>query len=388
MNTQKTRRNSSLGLAWLLLLGILVLALHSGAPGAAAAPFTGGVLSQVDNPLTTVVNWFVIASGGGPATSGSIATNSTLGQAVIGVSTSGTVAINSAGYWQPSQGAAPGACSLSAAKSGNDVVLSWTAASGATEYRVYRDTTPYFTPGAPYASTASLSYTDVGVIGDPALNHYYLVGATNVAGETLCDSRMGEFDFALSPGADLLNDIALPLDASASGLANAEMLATWIELDGGAPFGSVRQLLKWDAFLGNFLAWSHEFGFGDNFPLFYGDYIFLVVTPDAPTLASFVGRVPTPGEVAFPLAPGAAGQCALNFLSLPFDQAQITTADQLSDAIGTPDVTVVQALDWDSAIQNFLAWSNEFGFGDNFPTTIGHPYIVCLSDQDVPEQWP
>ena len=46
------------------------------------------------------------------------------------------------------------------------------------------------------------------------------------------------------------------------------------------------------------------------------------------------------------------------------------------------------ALDWQAALQNFLAWSNEFGFGEDFTTTIGYPYIVCLSNHGVPPSWP
>lgn len=94
-----------------------------------------------------------------------------------------------------------------------------------------------------------LTYTDAGVIGDPATNHYYLVGAFHSADETLCDNRVGEFDFAITvgpPGDAALNDIALPLDASAA-VTDAESLANWIEVEGGVPFGAVRQLLQWDA---------------------------------------------------------------------------------------------------------------------------------------------
>jgi hypothetical protein len=48
----------------------------------------------------------------------------------------------------------------------------------------------------------------------------------------------------------------------------------------------------------------------------------------------------------------------------------------------------LQALYWESAFQNFFVWSNEFGFGDDFPTTVGYPYIVCLSNSGVPPSWP
>jgi hypothetical protein len=278
---------------------------------------------------------------------------------------------------------------LSASKSGNNVVLTWTASAGATNYNVYRGVAPYFVPGAVYASTALLTYTDVGAIGIP--NHYYRVEATNASGATFCTNRVGEFTFDLvagPPGNPALNDIGIPLQVTGSGITDAESLATYIETQGGVPFATITQLLKWDAFLGNFLAWSHEFGFGDNFAVNMGDFVFLTIDQNSPATTTFVGRVPVPGEVSFALAPGVPlGDCALNFITLPFDQAALFDADTLSDDIGTPDQTVVQALDWDAPLGNFLAWSNIFGFGDNFPTTIGYPYIVCL-DNTAPPSWP
>jgi hypothetical protein len=292
----------------------------------------------------------------------------------------------------PTPGLPPGPCTLSAAKNGNNVVLSWTAASGATDYNVYWGTSPYFTPGAPYATTGGTTFTDSNVIGDPTLNHTYLVGAANAFGETLCANRVGEFDYNLvasAPGDVALNDVAIPLDVTSSGILDAESLADWIETAGPAPvpFGTVAQLLKWNAPTQNFLAWSHEFGFGDNFTLGVGDYVFLVLDDHAPAWTSFVGRVPNPGAVLFSLAAGLPSACALNFFSLPFDQAAFSTADLLADDIGIPDMTVDQALDWDASVQSFLAWANEFGFGDNFLTTIGYPYIVCVDDT-APPTWP
>jgi hypothetical protein len=190
------------------------------------------------------------------------------------------------------------------------------------------------------------------------------------------------FSFALQPGG--LSDIALSLDASAV-ITDAETLAVFIETTQGAvPPGSVEQLLKWDAVNQTFLAWSHEFGFGDNFAANLGDYVFLSLNGNAPTWVSLVGWTPQPGVVSFNLTPGMPSpNCALNFISLPLDQAALTNANALSDDIGG----VLQALDWNAAAQNFLAWSNEFGFGDNFPTTVGYPYIVCLDDT-APAVWP
>jgi hypothetical protein len=187
-----------------------------------------------------------------------------------------------------------------------------------------------------------------------------------------------------------LNDIALPLDVSAT-ITGAESLALHIEAQAGTGFGSVQQLVRWDAPSQSFLAWSHEFGFGDNFALALGDPVFLI-TNGGPTSITFTGRAPDPGEVSFTLTPGQPlSDCALNFISLPFDQAAITGADLLADAIGTPSppgpATVLQALDWNAPAQNFYAWSNVFTFGDNFATVPGYPYIVCVNET-VPAVWP
>ncbi len=281
-------------------------------------------------------------------------------------------------------------CRLSATKSGNDVVLSWTVDPNATAYRVYRGTTPYFAPGTPYAITTGLIYTDTGVTGDPAVNYSYRVAAAYPVGETFCDNRVGEFDVTLVAGSirgTALNDLAIALDVAAV-ITDAESLADWIEGEGGVPFATVRQLLKWDAASQTFLAWDHRFGFGDNFTITTGEFILATLNRDAPPVTTFVGRVPEPGEVSFRLSPGTARGCALNFISLPFDQAALTTADQLSDDIGIANVTVVQALDWEADRRNFRVWANVFGFGDNFPTTTGYPYIVCLSNTGVPSVWP
>jgi hypothetical protein len=190
------------------------------------------------------------------------------------------------------------------------------------------------------------------------------------------------YTFTLFPGA--INDIAIPLDVVASGIIDAESLADYIEMQGGAPVGSVRQLLKWNPDFGGFVAWSHSFGFGDNFPVVLGDFIILALRDDAPSSVTLVGRTPFPGELEYDLVRrDPPTNCALNFLSLPLDQPQLHNADQLSDDIEG----VVQALDWMASSQNLAAWSNRFNFGDNFPTIPGHPYIVCLEDSGS-SHWP
>jgi len=103
---------------------------------------------------------------------------------------------------------------VSASRSGNDVVLSWPHRSQNASYQIWRDTAPYFTPsesgvriadGMPPAPDCTyadgmITCTDSEIIGDPALNRFYLVRAFDAAGASADSNRVGEFDFAMEPG--------------------------------------------------------------------------------------------------------------------------------------------------------------------------------------------
>src|SRR5215469_6195130 len=67
------------------------------------------------------------------------------------------------------------------------VVLSWSASSGATSYNVKRSTTN----GGPYntiASPTTASYTDTGLTN--GTTYYYVVSAVNSAGESANSSQV------------------------------------------------------------------------------------------------------------------------------------------------------------------------------------------------------
>ncbi len=91
------------------------------------------------------------------------------------------------------------------ARAGNALTIDWTAGDAACSYEVHRAAEPYFSPGAisliatlPPGSSSTLDATP-GVVGDPALNHFYLVRA--VCGASIVDAGyLGEFDFNLVPG--------------------------------------------------------------------------------------------------------------------------------------------------------------------------------------------
>lgn len=88
------------------------------------------------------------------------------------------------------------------------VTLVWHHTPPNAAYRVHRAAEPYFTPGdatlqavltPPFADP--LTYHDgASGAGDPALNHFYVVLGLNLAGESAMGNRVGEFDFALTPG--------------------------------------------------------------------------------------------------------------------------------------------------------------------------------------------
>jgi hypothetical protein len=80
------------------------------------------------------------------------------------------------------------------------VLLQWSAVTGASKYRVYRSTDPYFVPD-PWggtnllAETTLASYTDPNGAGDPGTNYYYVVRAYRACWESADSARVGEFDF-------------------------------------------------------------------------------------------------------------------------------------------------------------------------------------------------
>ena len=96
---------------------------------------------------------------------------------------------------------------LSDSKSGNDVVISWTDAANAAEYKIYRSTDPYFTPDDAtnlLATVTTASYTDQNAAGDASINYYYKVRGVDACAPTDPNyvERVGEFDFTLIPGAN------------------------------------------------------------------------------------------------------------------------------------------------------------------------------------------
>lgn len=91
------------------------------------------------------------------------------------------------------------------ARSGDALVLTWTASDADCNYQVHRSIAPYFLPTAgtlietlPPGSSTTVDQTP-GVVGDPAVNYTYLVAAACGA-SVVNTGYLGEFDFGLTPG--------------------------------------------------------------------------------------------------------------------------------------------------------------------------------------------
>ncbi len=99
----------------------------------------------------------------------------------------------------------PAAPTASIAQVPAGVAVSWQHVLPNVAYALHRGTAPWFAPGPDTLLTAvawpfpaALAYEDAASgIGDPALNHFYVVLGLNEAGDSAASRRVGEFDFAL-----------------------------------------------------------------------------------------------------------------------------------------------------------------------------------------------
>jgi hypothetical protein len=151
--------------------------------------FAAMALAQPQQSENFRITKSVLDAGGGASSSANFHLISAFGQPTpIGVSSSQNFTL-SAGFLTPQFAASP----LSpiqdlviqrAAALGADVLLNWTAVTGAALYTIYRDTDPLFTPGPgnQIGTSATNSFTDVGAVGLPAVKYFYNVTSSAGAG--------------------------------------------------------------------------------------------------------------------------------------------------------------------------------------------------------------
>ena len=261
--------------------------------------------------------------------------------------------------------------------------LSWTVVNGVESYNIYRDTYAYFTPGVPYQTVNTLTYDDVGALGDVATNYYYVIrSACDNGFESDSANHIGAFDYPLVTGISpqRFNTIGMPLDsASLISPFKASGLAAYV-----GP--GVTQVMKWNSSIQNFDTYLPALPFDPDFDLIVGGAYTLVVDDTPSNLLSIVGEVPLEGTINFNLLPGTISNCSFNSFSIPLNRTDITRASELAADIGG----VVQVLSWNPDIQNyspFLPGLDIPGSFLDFAIRPGYPYLVCLSNT-APTNWP
>ena len=178
---------------------------------------------------------------------------------------------------------------------------------------------------------------------------------------------MGEFDYELVRYA--YNAVALPL------VDNSLTRADYLGLAAGASSVS-----RWRADLQS-LQTRNVGVTGVNFTLSTGSGYFLYTPGSGPTRLTIVGGVPDPGSITFTIQRGDV--CQLNLISLPLDQVNLTTADQLAYSI--TDVPTVSR--WNSIVNGFATRTVGIA-GPNFQTRIGYPYWPCAKTSLSGPTWP
>ncbi len=143
----------------------------------------------------------------------------------------------------------------------------------------------------------------------------------------------------------------------------------------------MKQVLRLNVTSQSYETWLPEFQDGENFALTVGGVYWVLLDDSDPTLTVFsiVGDVPLQESITFDLV-GDSANCKYNELSIPLDKDSVTDADGLADdinAIAGAEI-VEQVLHFSATSQTFETWLPKFQDGENFPVSIGYPYVVCL----------
>jgi hypothetical protein len=276
----------------------------------------------------------------------------------------------------------PDAVTITASKSGNNMVIGWLHADIYVDhYEVWRSSNPYFTPGEvgsvkladviPSAGTGT--YTDIGAIGDVNNNYYYVVKAVNSFGlVSPVSNRVGEYDYQLFTLTSLnKNDIALALDIP--GVTDAVSLASY--------FGNfVRRVARYKPDTQSFQTYIVGLP-ATNFPITTGEFAYLYTDNTAPSVVTLVGRVPVQGSITFQLFSGNPAK--KNFISLPLELNNLTTASQVALDIGSG---VSRIFRWRGSTQSTQTYIPGLPATD-FPIVIGEPFGLQLLP-GAPSTWP
>ena len=221
-----------------------------------------------------------------------------------------------------------------------DIFLSWTQVENAQTYRVYRATSPYFSPEAEFllGETSQSEYLDQGVINNQSSYYYLVTGVNQFDKESLASNLGIAHLYSLqSYSRQNMHYISLPYLYKEAGVTKASDL-------GFDVFGSSPPLLS---AIGRFnaetdtyqaLVWFDDYWVGNDWVLETGQSIY--IQPPENINFTLVGSHDIEAKLSF--TPRLTSQNR-DYFSVPFNTTAVSAQDLLNNIYqdNIPEVTVL-----------------------------------------------
>jgi len=186
---------------------------------------------------------------------------------------------------------------ISAAVGDGQIILSWSVATAATQYRVFRSTSPIVsTTGTPIGTSNGSTFTSVGLTNGAV--YYFKVVATNVAGNSPESAEISATPLPLKP--------AVPTIFTANA-ANAQVALSWSAVAGASDYRVFRGTAPGVSTTGSPLATVTNPSHADLTVINGTTYYYKVMA------TNLAGNGPATGEISakpLPLAPDSPANLA------------------------------------------------------------------------------
>ncbi len=256
---------------------------------------------------------------------------------------------------------------LTISRSGNDVILNWQAIPEADSFVVYRALHPMFNPDTSrLAVVTTPSFVDSGAMGDPQINHFYLVRAFFAGQPGPPSARMGEYEYRLiSPPGKTNNYIAICLRDT-----TLQYASDFVSRIGA----SVTLVSRWIPAAQAWGSYIPGLAFTD-FPLQVNEpYMISVSQEDTLWL---LGEVPIGHQYQLITTSLKKNN---NAVAVLLDTDTLSTASQLATSVGSAELVSR----WLPSVQAWGSYIPGLSFTD-FPISPGQPLMVSVKADTT---WP
>ncbi|MEM7533862.1 MAG: lamin tail domain-containing protein [Chloroflexota bacterium] len=282
------------------------------------------------------------------------------------------------------------------------VRLFWTPLQDGNNVEMWRSTQPYFMPGDA-GSTLLATVPDIrnseddtsAALGNPDVNHFYVLRTVDACGNVALSNRVGEFEYTLTEtGSSDFNWVGLPLivDGITLGTGNnaslANHIATNTSQNGAGIPATVEAIDRWNNVSQSFDSYLPALPFlgGVNLQVggVYRISVDLFGQPVQNAIWTLLGEVPDTSVFTQELI--ATGTTNYNWVMVPLNAENLSnSALVIADvqASSTPSINIVSFDRWNRASQSFDTYLPDFPFAE-LETAAGHAYRLSLVDGVVP----